>query len=266
MSSTAVGFSPSVPGFTAARETQEAAFMFQTYFMGDVVFAPFPIISSTATDFTNTPTSILRPGLIMAKLDSDGSWVAYSPGSTDGSQEARGVLVTEVNMTDYSTGSPAARVPIGIVISGKIKAGAVIGLNQQARNQLAARGFLFDDDVFASARFSRIVEKAVDYTVVAADSGKLFVATAAVNFTLPTISAGLSFEFLNAADSNMTVTSPTSDNVILDSDASGDSVAFSTASHKIGGHLRFEAIYIGGTLKWMVSNLSYATNTVTTTT
>lgn len=264
MTATATGFSPSVPGFTSVRETQEAAAMYQTFFMGDVVFDPLPIISSTAVDSGNTPTSILRPGLLMAKLDADGSWVDYDPDATDGSQEARGVLITEVNMTDYTTGSAAARMAIGLVVSGKIKASAILNLDQQARNQLKARNFLFDDDQYASSRFKRVVEKAADYTVVAADNGTLFLATTgAVNFTLPAIAVGLAFEFLNTVDANMTVTSPTADNVIGDNDASADSLSFQTASHKIGGHLRFESIYLGGVLKWMVSNLSLPTNTVT---
>jgi len=264
MTQFANGYGNNIPGMSDARTTSEAGVLIQTFFQGDVMTDPMPVIASTAVDAGNTPTSILRPGLLLGKLDASGLYVAYDPDATDGSQEARGVLVTEVNMLDYTTGSASARLGMMVVTKGKLKSSLILNLDQQARNQLAARGFDFDDGKWAVARFSRVVEKAADYTVLAADNGKLFLATTgAVNFTLPAISAGLVFEFLNTVDANMTITSPTADNIIGDHDASLDSIAFSTSSHKIGGHVRVEAIYLGGVLKWMTSFLSNPANTVT---
>lgn len=267
MASTASGFTAGLPGFTAKRETVEANFTFQTFFYGDVVFDAAPVIASTAVDSGNTPTSILRPGLILGKLDSDGSWVQYSPTATDGSQEARGVLVTEVNMTDYTTGSAAARMGLGIVIAGKAKESMLVNLDYAARNQLAARGFILDGDNWGLSNCPRRrVMKAADYTVLATDHLSLFITkTGAVTFTLPTIAVGLTFWFLNGVDANMTIASAEGDNVIVDNDLSADSVAFSTSSHKIGGYVKMEAIYVDSTLKWLPTYLNgVSTNTVTT--
>lgn len=103
--------------------------------------------------------------------------------------------------------------------------------------------------------------KAADYTVVAGDSGTLFTASAAVNFTLPTLAANLIFEFLNLADSAMTVTSAAGTDIVWDNNASRSSLAFSTTSHKIGGHLVFKSNAAG--TKWYVTSLSPSTCTVT---
>jgi len=81
--------------------------------------------------------------------------------------------------------------------------------------------------------------KTADYTVVAADSGTIFTttgATAAINFTLPAISDGpFIFYFVNGADQNLTVTAATADTIVTFNDLAADSLAYSTASEKIGG-------------------------------
>lgn len=88
----------------------------------------------------------------------------------------------------------------------------------------------------------RIIVKTADYTVKSEESGTIFTttgATAAVNFTLPAISEGpFWFEFYNGADQNMTVTAGAVDTVVTYNDLAADSIAFSTASEKIGGGVR----------------------------
>lgn len=101
-----------------------------------------------------------------------------------------------------------------------------------------------------SAR-ARIMEaKTADYTIVAADSGKIFHtagATAAVNFTLPAIATGpWFFTILVGADFGVTVTAATADTIITFNDVAADSVAFSQASEIIGGS--FEVICDGTSL------------------
>lgn len=85
----------------------------------------------------------------------------------------------------------------------------------------------------------RFVVKTADYTVLAEESGSFFIttgATAAVNFTLPAITDGpWVFFFFNVVDFNMTVTAETADTLNAYNDAAADSVAYSTASEKIGG-------------------------------
>lgn len=263
---TTPGFTPGTPGFTALRESYESSVTFQSFFLGDVVYAPMPVVDSTAVDSTNSPsTSILRPGLVMGKLDSNGQWVDYDPTATDGSQEARGILVVECNLLDYTSGSAADRFANAIVIGGKAKAAALLNLDQGARNQLVARGFIFDDDAwFPSVLFRRTVVKAASYTVVAADHGARFLTTGAsgaVTFTLPTIALGLKFAFLNVVDQNMVIASAEGSNMIEAGDLSANSITFSTAGELIGAYCEVEAVYISGALKWLVTILGFKSAT-----
>lgn len=268
MASTPHGYpaSPGTPGFTAVSETYEAAVMWQTHFMELPLLDPTGLIDSTAVDSGNTVTTVLRPGLVMAHISGTG-WVDYDADATDGSQKASGILLREVNMYDPRAGSAADRYVGGaIAISGRAIAANLLNLDQQARNQLMRQGFVFDDKPYQipMSDFSHVVPKAADYTVTAADHGTLFVATTgAVNFTLPTIAAGLAYEFLNSVDANMTITTPTADNMVGMNGLAFDTCTFSTAGEKIGARVRVESIYIGGTLQWVVSNISAGANTAT---
>jgi len=91
------------------------------------------------------------------------------------------------------------------------------------------------------AFYRQIIPKTASFTVLRTQSGAVFTttgATAAVNFTLPAINTGpWWFEFFNGADQSMTVTSGTADTIVTFNDLQADSVAFSTASEKIGGHI-----------------------------
>lgn len=103
-------------------------------------------------------------------------------------------------------------------------------------------------------------------TLEASDSGKSFLATAAADFTLPTIAKGLNFKVSMLADANLGVASPGSiDNIIHKGDAGADLVRCSTASQKIGSCLYVYALDTdgAGALKWHVLNLGGTTVTVT---
>lgn len=225
------------PGTTALLSSAESNIFWGTQPVVTAQYS-FADIVSTATDATNSPTTILRPGLILGKITATGLWTAYSPTATDGSQQAVGILVTEINMNDPVTASVANRVA-SIAVSGPVKASALYGLDYISRKQLRAAGFLFDDAPTTGygVPFIRVVAKAADYTVTAADHGTLFTATTgAVTFTLPTLAAGLHFMFYNLVDASMSIVSAGSaDDIVTDGDLSADSVTFSTASHKIGG-------------------------------
>lgn len=273
MVATATGYSPGVPGFTDIRETVENQVTFQTFFQGDVIYDAFPILASTAVDAGNTPTTALRPGLLVAKLDTDGSYVAYDPDANDGSQEAVGVLIKEINMLDYTTAAAAARVGDAIVIQGKLKASAVLNLDMQARRQLAARGFTFDDAVWTPpASFRRVhrltaAEITADAkTLTAADSGKLFITTGgdgAFTFTLPTIAAGLVYEFLNYVAQDMVITSAEGNNIVATNDIAASSITLGTSNEEIAARLRVEAVYVDATvLKWICTPAKAATQTI----
>lgn len=109
-----------------------------------------------------------------------------------------------------------------------------------------------------------MVAKTADYTVTAADSGTIFHttgATAAVNFTLPAISTGpFYFLFIAGADQNLTVTAETADTAVTYNDLTADSVAFSTASEKIGGAIE---VYCDGTTLFVLGRPATIYQTIT---
>lgn len=227
------------------------------------LFGTLPIKSST-TDAGSTPTSFLRPALVMGKKTSDGLLYVYSPTAVDGTEIAYCILAEGISMLDAAG---VAENKMGhVMMGGIIKSSAILNLDLQARRQLVLSGrYFFDDAPTSPAAFMgpplHEVDKAANYQVLTTDNGTLFTASAAAAFTLPAIAQGLTFEFLNLADANMSVVSTEGDNIVWDNDASCDSLAFSTASHKIGGRLRFRANAAG--TKWYVENLSPATCTVT---
>ena len=108
-----------------------------------------------------------------------------------------------------------------------------------------------------------VTAKAADYTVTAAETGRVFTttgATGAVNFTLPAKATGLVYTFLNTVDQNMTITSDAVDTIVTFNDVAADSVAFSTVGEKIGA----AAMAICDGTKWIVVNLGTHTATVAT--
>lgn len=219
-------------------------------------------ITSAAVD-TGSPTTILRPGLILGKITSSGMYTNYSPTATDGSQLAVCVLPTEINMLDPVTGTVANRVT-SAVINGPIKASACYGLDNISRAQLEAQGVLWDDTrgTAVGLPYIREVAKAANYTVLSTDNGTQFNATTgAVTFTLPTLAAGLRFMFYNEVDAAMTITSAAGNDIFADGHAAASSVAFSTASHKIGSCAMVVANAAG--TAWRLYNLGGTTATPT---
>lgn len=258
---TSYGYSNGEPGWTASISTIEANIFWGTDPTKNVQYGMASILAATV-DAGNTPTTLLRQGLILGKITATGLYTVYSPTATDGSQQAVGVLPQEINMLDPVTGSTAIRVS-PIVITGPLRADALVNLDNVARKQLRIQGVIFDDERTQGAivNWVRELNKATDYTVTAADSGTLFTASAAVNFTLPTIAAGLSFSFLNLADSNMAITSAAGNDIVTDGDAAASSITFSTSSHKIGGWVDIIANAAG--TKWYASNRSAGATVLT---
>lgn len=85
----------------------------------------------------------------------------------------------------------------------------------------------------------KVVTKAASYTVLASESGTIFVttgATAAVDFTLPAITDGpWYYMFICGADFNMNVSSATADTLVTFNDLAADDIGYETSSMKIGG-------------------------------
>lgn len=248
------------PGQIAAIETFENEFKW-----GNLapMYHQGLLISGAARDAGNSPTTILRPGLLLGLINSSQKLVQWSSTATDGSQFIFGVLMTSINT--QRNGSNQDRFSGPIMLAGGLKASRVlvpgqssVGLSGQTleyliRAQLGNR-FLFDDKPWRHSidGYAHVAAKTADYTVTTLDNNTLFTnkgASGAVNFTLPaTAVLGLRYGFYVAADQSVTITAGTADTLIVFNDAAADSVALSTAGDKVGGY--FEVI--GDGALWMV--------------
>lgn len=250
------------PGQTAAKTTDEAELLWGGSEGQIEILRLSKNFSSTIADAGNSPTTVIRRGLLCGIIAASLQAVQWDATATDGSQYVAGVLPVELVAVDRY-GSAVNRVAPLIVKAPlkasalRIKGAALVGHADEylARKQLWA-AFRLDDDtqgVLAGA-FNRIQTKATNYTVTAADNGSIFHAiTANVNFTLPTIKAGLSYEFMRVDGFNLVLTGAA--NLLVGNNASATSVTFSTAANLIGAGLRADAMYVNGTLKWVVKML-----------
>lgn len=219
------------------------------------------VISGATRDAANTPTTVLRPGLILGRLTSSGELEEWDGDASDGTQYIAGILDTELKATDFDANN--ADRSFRILVRGPVRAGALtiegtalVGHTDEylARRALVQAGFVFDDDPFGlKAGFGeRYLTTSGAVTVTADQNGTTFVASGAdTNFTLPAAKPGLSFDFIMATDHELVVTSPTADNIVVGNDASADSVTFTTAGQQIGARMRLKSVYVGTTIKWL---------------
>ncbi len=219
-------------------------------------------IASATIDSGNSPTNILRPGLLLGQITSTGQWTNYSPTATDGSQVAGAILPFGLSMLDYLTNTNQQKF-IGIVVGGRGKGANILGLDNMARAQLTPK-FIFDDNLFGNQWFDwpNFVSKTAAYQVLSTDNFTLFDnvgATGAVTFTLPAIANGYKFGFRVQADQTVTVASTEGTNIVTFNNASASSVAYSTGGSKIGG--MFTVFSNPGATKWIV--IPSGSNTVT---
>jgi hypothetical protein len=250
-----------MPGFQTKQESEEKQIVWSGPQGQDLVASKKVVIDATAVDAGNTPTTTLRGGLVVAIKDSDGNVYPYDADANDGTQVPYGILAKHQNMLLEGVASDRFAQ---ILVHGLVRENELIGLDRRAKDVLGGR-FTFDRDLHASTGVllqpRGVYRKATNYTVVAADSGLLFVATAAATFTLPTKANGLAFRFLQTADASLVITG--SSDLIHKGNAGGSTVTFNTASEKIGSHVLVECIYTAdSTLKWLVSNLGGTTAVV----
>ncbi|HEX5106167.1 MAG TPA: hypothetical protein VFV87_20245 [Pirellulaceae bacterium] len=218
-------------------------------------------LTGGATDGGNTPNTTLRGGILLASVDATGLAHTYSPDANDGRQIAIGILEQSQDM--LVAGSATDRFT-QMLVHGLVKEGELINLDPRARQQLGSR-FTLDRERSPQAGVLMhprgIYRKSANYTVTADDNGLLFLATAAVTFTLPTKENGLAFRFAQTADANLVIAG--SSDLIALNNAAASSVTFSTASEKIGSQVLVECLYTAAaTLKWLVTNLGGTTPTV----
>jgi hypothetical protein len=251
----------SAPGYQAAIEAEESEVTWSGRKGQDLVATRKVTVVSSAVDSGNTPTTTLRGGNVLALVDASGKVNTYSPDATDGRQIAIGILE---HYQDMLVSGVATDRFTQMLVHGLVREGELVGLDPRAKQQLGQR-FVFDRENSPQAGVLMhprgIYRKGSNYTVTADDNGLLFLATAAVTFTLPTKQNGLAYRFAQTADSNLVISG--SGSIIHKGNAAANTVTFSTANEKIGSHVLVECLYTAaGTLKWLVSNLGGTTATV----
>lgn len=241
------------PGQGAAVMTSERE-IFAQGFESTRCFFKSACISGASRDAGNTPTTILRSGLLLGQITASGKFIQWDSTATDGSQNLAGILWKELRAQDFDA-NDTDRVFTIIQGMGLMQAsqllvkGTVLTSHADqylARRHLAALGFWLDDDMnrAKAGQLMRTVAKAADYTVVAGDNGTLFTNTGAaalINFTLPTIAKGLKFSFYTTDNDGIKLTAATGDTLVVHNDAAADSIAFSTTGRSIGTRFEVEA-------------------------
>ena len=258
-----MGFSAgNAPGMRTALESEESQVFWAVSHKDGLVGEQRIGIDSTAVDAGNTPTTTLRGGNLMALKDSDSNAYVYNTDANDGTQGVAGVLGNAQDM--LQEGAATDRFS-SMMTCGLIKRNELLGLDAQAEAVMTRMGFKFDDITPSGAAFldhpARVDLKITDYTVTAADNGRLFVTTTAdTNYTLPTIAVGLSYEFWMLADFELVITG--SNNMILKNAAAASTLTYTTGGQQIGAWARVLAVYqTTTTLKWLVKHnteLTYA--------
>jgi hypothetical protein len=252
------------PGQGAGVFTTEREIVAQGFEQNRALFKS-AIISGATRDAGNSPTTVLRPGLLLGRLDSGSEYEEWDADAADGTQNIGAILWKELRAQDFDATNTdrAFTVLVGgtpmIAANLLIQGAAFIGHADEflARRQLRNAGFWLDDDPFGylagmGGRVSH--ETATTDTLTASQNGMtLFYNNAAsVTVTLPAIKPGLEFELVRVGDEEMVVVSAEGDNVIVGNDLSADGMTVTTASEHLGARFRVRSVYVSTTLKWLI--------------
>ena len=278
-----MGIGPSLPGVSfAALETFLNQFWWGEQ-PGKGYYLTAGRLSSAAVDSGNTPTTSLRPGLLLGIESTNNEWKEWNPTGTDGSEILRGIVAANGVSTLNLTGTAEDKFIGWIATSGRVQASrlivpgaaspTIIGSEHEYNIRRQMKKFFQLDDAYLKPTLDigevrRVVT--ADLTVTYAMNGMTFITTGAagaVIFTLPAFPyRGLVYEFVSGADQNMSVVAATADTITTFNNLAADSVIFSTAGNKIGARVRVEGINGGSGVaadgRWLVTNLSSHTMTV----
>lgn len=257
-----------LPGIRTLTETVERAIWFGRQELNLDLTAY--VIDSTTVDAGNTPTTDLRPGLIMGVQTADGNLRPWDPDAVDGTEIIAGVLNDAISMLDVN-GTAEDKFGSKVMMKGGLWVPNLliqgtaftshIG-EHLAREQFGAMGkfFLSDEIDFPMAgkvgALRNIQSTGTTLTPTSAQNGtRFFMSNAAsVTVTLPTLEPGLVYEFYRTGDEALIVASAAGDDCIVGNDLTADGVTFTTSSEHIGAWVRCESVYIATiTPKWLFS-------------
>jgi hypothetical protein len=253
-----------IPGVGADRTVTESEILWGSDQVRSSILWKSGVISGTTRDAGNTPTTILRPGLILGKLDSsENLYEEWNADVATGTQNFAGVLDTELRAQDFDA-TNADRVFRVLVGRAAVKArrlliegAAFLGHANEylARRQMVAAGFVFDDDPQGylgglGNRFATVTGTSDTLTALETGTTLFYSSASAVAVTLPTLQAGLVYEIVRTGDEEIVVSSAAGNDMLVGNDASASSITFTTAGQHIGATIRVEGVYVGTTLKW----------------
>lgn len=255
-----------VPGIGTERTVSESEIMWGADQARNATLWQSAVFSGAMRDAGNTPTTVLRPGLLVGKLTSGGEFEEFDADASDGTQYIAGILDAELRAQDYDA-TNQDRIFRVLVARGPVKAkklliegSALVGHADEylARRQLHAAGFVLDDDpqgykAGAGNRFATVTGTSDTLTADENGTTLFYNNAAAVAVTLPAIKAGLKYRIVRAADEELVVSSAAGDDIVVGGDLSADSVTVTTGGEQIGASFTVQSVYIGTTLKWLLS-------------
>lgn len=253
------------PGVGSERTVSESELLWGADQVRSACLWKSAVISGAIRDAGNTPTTVIRAGLIVGKLTSGGEYEEWDADASDGSQDIAGIIDTEMRAQDYDATNQdrvfrllVGRAPIKAT-KMLIQGSALIGHADEylARRQLHDAGFVFDDDPFSykAGAGKRVAQVTGTTDALTADENgtTLFYNNAAsVTVTLPAIQPGLEYTLIRNGDEEFIVASAEGDNIIGINDLSVDSITFTTATEHLGAAVRVRSLYMGTTLKWLL--------------
>ena len=224
--------------------------------------------SGTMRDAGNTPTTVIRAGLLMAKLTSTAELEEWVSTASDGTQNIFGVTPYELRAQDFDA-VDQDRVA-GIIVRAPFKAlqlliqgSAFVGHADEflARAALHGGGSILDDDpqgYLAGASWRQKIQLgATTITLTSADNYTRFLThSVATNYVLPAVQTGLKFRFFMSEDFEISISSASSV-FVTGNDVTGDGVTFTTDGEQIGVNLEVEGVNIDiagtNTPSWIVT-------------
>lgn len=150
-----------LPGMGAAQFTAEM----DSGFIANMLSARFlyyAVVDGASRDAGNSPTTVLRPGLVMAQVTATKKWKPFVAGAADGTEVPLGILYA-LGINTQLQGGDADRLLATILVGGYIfpegiciAASATPGLDKSTAAHVTVRkafkySFQFTDDVQAYA-------------------------------------------------------------------------------------------------------------------
>lgn len=254
-----------IPGQGSATMTTEREIVAQGFDSRNSLFKSI-VVRGTTRDAGNTPTTVLRPGLLLGQETANGNFSEWdADAAADGSQDIRAILWKELRAQDFDANNTdrhftalVGRTPL-IASNLLIQGSAFVGHIDEflARKQLKSAMFQLDDDPFGYLagdvqRFEHVTGT-TDAITASQNGMTLFYNNAAsVTATLPTIQPGLNYELIRVGDEEFIWVSAEGDNVVVGNDLSADGMTTTTASEHLGVRYRIKSVYVSTTLKWLV--------------